>query len=75
MTIFSAPNYCNHLNPATVFVANRNDRPRVLVYDEAPYKPYYLPIMKADDEDLEDYRIRYPVVPNDAISWFMDPMA
>ena len=42
MTIFSAPNYCNHENDAAVFLVEPGKQSRVLCYGESPYQMYYL---------------------------------
>ena len=74
ITIFSAPNYCDHDNPGTVFVTGPGVKSKILTYGEAPYKPYYLPNQKLPDEQMEDYTIEYPLEPIDALRWFMFPM-
>lgn len=74
ITIFSAPNYCGHENPGTIFVTGTGLTSKVLTYGEAPYKPFYLPYQKLPDEPIEEYEIDYPIEPLDAFRWFMLPM-
>ena len=42
ITIFSAPNYCNHENNAAVFLVCPEQKSRVLTYGESSYTMYYL---------------------------------
>ena len=42
ITIFSAPNYCNHENRASIFLASTSEKSKVLTYGESPYNMYYL---------------------------------
>ena len=62
ITIFSAPNYCNHDNSGTVFVTGPSIQSKILTFREALHKVYHLP----DPEIFE-----YPVEPYDALRWFM----
>ncbi len=66
ITIFSAPNYCGHENPGSIFVTGSpNVKDRVLCYDEYAHQNYML----LDRETGE-----YPVDPSDAITWFNEAM-
>lgn len=66
ITIFSAPNYCDHDNPGSILVTgSAKKKTSVLVYEECPNKPYYLP----DYETGES-----PEDPFDAINWFKPAM-
>ena len=62
ITIFSAPNYCGHMNLGSIFVTGPNMESRVLTYEESKTKRYYL----IDRETSE-----YPEEPFDAFRWFM----
>lgn len=42
ITIFSAPNYCNHENEAAVFLVSPGEKSKVLTYYQSPYSIYYL---------------------------------
>ena len=42
ITIFSAPNYCNHDNDGAVLLVDPGDQTKVLCYGPAPYQMYYL---------------------------------
>ena len=62
ITIFSAPNYCDHMNPGSILITGTaSAKASILMYEESKTKPYYLP-------DLEIGG--YPDDPFDAISWF-----
>ena len=66
ITIFSAPNYCQHENPGTIFVTDPTiGSSRVLTFQESAHHNYFLP----DPETME-----HPEVPFDAIRWFMPAM-
>ena len=63
ITIFSAPNYCQHGNPASILVTgNESQKARVLVYEECSQKNYFLP-------DTETGL--YPEKPFDVFNYFM----
>ena len=66
ITIFSAPNYCDHMNPGSILITGTaSAKASILMYEESKTKPYYLP-------DLEIGG--YPDDPFDAISWFQPAM-
>ena len=66
ITIFSAPNYCQHDNPASIFVTgSATEKDRVLCYEESAHRNYML----LDRETCE-----YPEDPSDAITWFNEAM-
>ena len=65
ITIFSAPNYCGHENPASIFVTDKNKGSagsKILVYEEYHRNTYFLP----------DYETgEHPDDPFDVLTWFM----
>lgn len=65
ITIFSAPNYCGHQNPASIFVTDFDHSQKVLVYEEYPVRQYFLPDWTTNE---------YPTEPYDIFRWFMPCM-
>lgn len=64
ITIFSAPNYCEHENPGSILVtASSTEKAKILTYLESNHN-FFLPDHRDDDD------IVYPMVPNDAFSSF-----
>ena len=64
ITIFSAPNYCEHENPASILITGTSaEKAKVLIFMESCHN-YFLEDHRNDD------RIIYPMVPNDIFTSF-----
>ena len=67
ITIFSAPNYCEHENLAAILVTgSATEKARILTYYESCGN-YYLPDHQVDDETE---RVFYPLIPHNAFTSF-----
>ena len=66
ITIFSAPNYCQHGNPASILITGtKKEKAKVLVFEECNYHNYFLPEAETG---------AFPEDPYDAFRWFMPAM-
>lgn len=65
ITIFSAPNYCEHENPASILITrNGSEKAKILTYMESCHN-FFLP-----DNDPDDDRTTFPMIPHDAFTSF-----